>query len=122
MKRSSILLTLVLLLPVFYLSCVYNSEEDLYPEECNTVNVTFSGTIRPILANNCLTCHSNANAAGSANGIRLEDYVDVQARASLISAAINHTGTYPMPKNGAKLKPCLIDQFDTWLSEGALNN
>jgi len=27
-----------------------------------------------------------------------------------------------MPKNGGKLKPCLINQFDIWVENGALNN
>jgi hypothetical protein len=107
-------------------SCYYDSEEALYPElgsGCDTTVVTFTGKIAPMLANNCLSCHSNATAAGSGNGIRLENYVDVKNRATAISGSINHTGTYsPMPKNGGKLNSCLIKQFDIWIRTGMPEN
>ncbi|MBG0857913.1 MAG: hypothetical protein IQL11_00310 [Bacteroidales bacterium] len=107
-------------------SCYYDNEEALYPSlntACDTTNVTFSGKIVPMLANNCLSCHSNATAATSGNGIRLEDFADVRSQAAAISGAINHTGTYsPMPKNGSKLKPCLITQFEIWFKNGTPNN
>jgi hypothetical protein len=107
-------------------SCYYDNEEALYPSqniECDTTNVTFSGMIAPMLANNCLSCHSNATAASSGNGIRLEDFADVQTRAATISGSINRTGSFaPMPKNSSKLKSCLISQFDIWLHNGTPNN
>jgi len=103
-------------------SCYYNSEEDLYPSSgntCDTLNVTFNGKIFPMLSNNCLSCHSNANAAFYANGIHLEDYADVQFMATVIAGAIKHTaGHSPMPKNGSKLNACLITQFDIWVRTG----
>jgi hypothetical protein len=105
-------------------SCRYDNEEDLYPlATCDTLNVTFSGTIAPILANNCLTCHSNSLAASSGNNIRLENYADVHAMSVSILGAINHQPPYsPMPKNGRMLNDCLITQFEIWVREGALNN
>jgi hypothetical protein len=107
-------------------SCYYDNEEALYPSvnaACDTVNVTFSGKIVSLLANNCLSCHSNATAGSAGNGIRLENYADVQSRASAISGSINHSGTYsPMPKNGSKLKACLITRFDIWVKNGTPNN
>jgi len=107
-------------------SCYYDNEEALYPSVnagCDTTNVTFSGKIVPLLANNCLSCHSNATASSAGNGIRLENYADVQSRAAAISGSINHSGTYsPMPKNGSKLKTCLIAQFDNWVKNGTPNN
>jgi len=56
-------------------SCYYDSEEALYPSlssSCDTITVTFSGTITPILANSCLSCHSNATAPSAGNNIRLQ--------------------------------------------------
>jgi mono/diheme cytochrome c family protein len=76
-----------------------------------------------MLANNCLSCHSNATAASAGNNIRLQDYADVKARTTAITGSIKHTGTYsPMPKNGGKLNACLITQFDIWVKNGAPNN
>ena len=126
MKQLYSPLTFVTIILVLLGSCYYDSEEALYPSlnsACDTTNVTFSGMIVPLLANNCLSCHSNATAASSGNGIHLENYADVQTRAAAIAGSVKQTGTYsPMPKNGGKLKPCLITQFDLWVSKGMLNN
>jgi len=107
-------------------SCYYDSEEALYPalnSGCDTTAVTFSGKIVPMLANNCLSCHSNATAAGAGNGIRLENYADVKSRATAIAGSIKHTGQYSqMPKNGGKLSACLINQFDIWVRTGMPEN
>jgi hypothetical protein len=126
MKRlvSSLIITAIFLL--FTVSCYYDSEESLYPvlnSSCDTTNVTYTGKIVPMLSNNCLSCHSNASAPGSGNGIALENYADVKARATAIAGSINQTGSYsPMPKNGGKLKACLITQFDIWVRNGTPNN
>jgi hypothetical protein len=110
----------------FTMSCYYDNEEALYPSinsACDTTNVTFSGKIVPMLADNCLSCHSNAMASTAGNNIRLENYADVLAKAAAIKGSINHTGTYsPMPKNGGKLSPCLITRFNIWVRNGTPNN
>ncbi len=107
-------------------SCYYDSEEALYPtlnSGCDTTGVTFNGKIAPMLANNCLACHSNSTAAGFGNGVRLENYADVKSRATAVAGSIKHTGTYsPMPKNGGKLNACLINQFDIWIRTGMPEN
>lgn len=126
MKRFILPAGFVLLILVIAGSCYYDSEEALYPSlnpGCDTTAVTFSGKIVPILANNCLSCHSNATAVGSGNGIRLENYADVKSRATAVAGSIKHTGPYsPMPKNGGKLNSCLISQFDIWVRTGMPEN
>jgi hypothetical protein len=126
MKHLKVLFALIIIILPFCRSCYYDSEEALYPSTtstCDTTNVTFSGKISPMLANNCLSCHSNAMAGSYGNGIRLEDYADVKARATAVQGSIKQTGSYvPMPKNGGKLKTCLIDQFDIWVRIGMPNN
>jgi hypothetical protein len=107
----------------FFVSCYYDNEEALYPQlntSCDTTNVTYSGTIVPILSNNCYSCHSTANAAFGGN-IRLDTYADVNANAARIVPAIKQTGPKPMPPNG-KLKTCSINQFDIWVRNGMPNN
>jgi hypothetical protein len=126
MKRLVPLLAIFVIILLFFGSCYYDSEESLYPTlntSCDTTNVTFSGKIFPILSNNCLSCHSNSAAPVSGNSIAIENYADVKARAVSISGAINQTGSNsPMPKNGSKLKACLITQFDIWVRNGTPNN
>ena len=120
------LLIILTAISFFIVSCYYDNEEALYPNldnTCDTVNVTFSGTIVPILSSNCYSCHSNANAASNGNNIRLEDHADVVSRNVEIAGSIKHTGSYvPMPKNGGKLKECSIDQFDIWVKNGMPDN
>jgi hypothetical protein len=119
------------IIPVFvifilcFASCYYDNEEALYPSynsACDTSTVTFTGTINPILNNNCLSCHSNATAAAAGNNIRLENYADVVARITSVIGSVKHTGTFsPMPKGGGKLKDCSLTQFDIWIRKGMPN-
>jgi len=111
---------------IFCLACYYDNEEYLYPEmnnDCDTTNVTFSGTISVMLDNYCLSCHSNANAANFGNNIRLEDYADVKANSQDVLGSIKHeSGFSPMPKGGAQLNDCLVTQFEIWVNNGTPNN
>ena len=126
MKRLFISLAAIAIFLLFFVSCYYDNEEALYPSissACDTTNVTFSGTITTILSNNCYSCHSNKTAASNGNSIALENYADVVTNNVAISQSINQTGSLPpMPKNGGKIKPCSITQFDIWVRNGMLNN
>jgi len=108
------------------LSCYYDNEEALYPTlagTCDTLNISFSKTIAPMLANNCLSCHSNTTAAVAGGNVKLQDYADVKLKAAAVAGSIKHTGPYsPMPKNGGMLSACLITQFDKWVAGGYLQN
>jgi len=126
MKRLIISLTTVVIFLFFFVSCYYDSEEALYPAlstTCDTSNVTFSGTIVPILDNNCSSCHSNSTAASYGNNIRLQNYADVLAKADRIVGSIKHLNSFiPMPQTGGLIKTCSINQFDIWVRKGMLNN
>lgn len=90
--------------------------------ECDTINVTYALTIRPIIQNSCLGCHSGASPSG---GIRLETHSDVVAvvnNGKLLGAIRHEQGYSAMPKNGAKLNDCYIKQIEKWIKNGAPNN
>jgi hypothetical protein len=126
MKRFLTIITTIAITAIIAVSCYYDSEESLYPElttSCDTLTVTFTATIVPILNNNCYSCHSNTTAASSGNNIKLQNYADVVTNATAITGSINHTGTWkPMPKNGGKIKACSLKQFDIWVAAGKQNN
>ena len=126
MKRFFIPGLITTIISLFFGSCYYDNEEALYPSidsTCDTTFVTFSGTIVPIMSNNCYSCHSNNTAASSGNNIRLENYSDVVANSSRVTPAIKHTGSVsPMPKNGSKISSCSITQWDIWVRNGMVNN
>lgn len=110
--------------------CYYDNEDDLYPYEpdsCDTTNITYSGTIFPMISSNCTNCHSGSTPSGN---ILLEDYPTISAAAaiaagqpgSLYGAISHHPGNSPMPKNGTQLSDCKIKQVKSWIDEGRQNN
>jgi len=119
------------ILPIvfFILSgCYYDSEEALYGKPvttvCDTSVAKFSTQVKPILSSYCLTCHSNANAAGSGAGIRLEAYADVLLKVNdgTLKSSIEHTSSFPMPKGGGTLSACDISIINAWITKGSLND
>lgn len=107
----------------FLTGCYYDNEEKLYGmQACPTEDVTFSGTIAPILSSNCLSCHSESLRSG---GIALETYAQVKAVAdqgALLGAVTHSSGFSPMPKNAPQLSDCNIDAIRQWVEAGSLNN
>lgn len=89
---------------------------------CDTFNVTFSASVKPIITGNCQGCHSGGNPSG---GIDLSTYAGVQAVASSgqLYGAVNHQSGYqPMPQGGNKLPFCEIRKIKLWIDAGAPNN
>lgn len=115
---------LLLILSGFCVSCYYDSEESLYPDlgSCDTLKVTYSGSIVPLLDNNCLGCHSLTESHNKGGDVVLEGYSNVVNARDAVIQSINHIGPNPMPKDAGKLKNCLIRQFEIWVDSGYLDN
>jgi len=124
MTRRILIITVLSLLIAG--SCYYDNAEYLYPElttGCDTSSVSFSGTIVPMMQNNCWSCHSNSTAASFGNNIRLENFADIKAQSASVLGAIRHDPPLsPMPKGGGKLNDCLIQQFSIWINDGTPQN
>ena len=124
------ILPFVFLILMYCMSgCYYDSAEALLGKPstntaCDTTITNFSTQVTPILKSNCFSCHSNAYAAGSGSGIRLENYADVKMYADngRLMSSIEHTSNFPMPKNGGSLSTCDIKIIKTWITRGTLNN
>ena len=105
-------------------SCYYDNREELYPylnTNCDTLNITFNNSIKPILQTNCLGCHGTSSAAVSGDNQRLENYSDVRlvGENGKLFGAINHEAGYPsMPKNSGKLDDCSILIINKWIESG----
>jgi len=104
--------------------CYYDNEEELYPQpvECDTLNITYSATIAPIMETNCNECHGGSSP--SAN-IRTDTYdgLKIIADDGKLWGAINHENGYsPMPKDRPKLNDCDLKKIEIWLDNGALND
>ena len=103
-------------------ACYYDNEEELYgttPGVCDTVAVKYSTVIKPLLDNNCTTCHS---AAGSQSDILLESYDQVKAYVNdnALVTRTNDTNN-PMPPVGL-MSECDRNKIKAWVKAGAPNN
>ncbi|OFY28139.1 MAG: hypothetical protein A2X09_00915 [Bacteroidetes bacterium GWF2_43_11] len=88
---------------------------------CDTLNVTFAGTIMPMIQTNCTGCHSGASPGG---GIFLTNYAQVETIATTgqLMGVVKHlTGYQPMPPSG-QLSDCQIAQLNKWIANGKPNN
>jgi len=115
-----VLLTIVMMLS----SCYYDSEEDLYGNSinnCDTVNVSFSATVLPILNANCTSCHNSTNASGGVITESHESLIE-HVQSGVFGRAINHTGPIDMPLDGQKLPACELAKINAWIYQGALKN
>ena len=122
MKRLTILLVTLVIFSLFFVSCYYDNAEALYPTlntSCDTTNVTYSGTLVPILNDNCTGCHSGPNPSGSISLTSLAG-LQVQASSGLLMNSLKGTGVPIMPPSGS-LPPCKIEQFQIWIRIGMPN-
>ena len=126
---KNVSLIIVFIISIFIFSgCYYDSQEYMFPElgsGCDTTNVTFSGTLEPMLSSYCLSCHSNSTAASYGANIKLENYSDVLLRVNdgkLYGSIAQSGGFSPMPKNSTKLSDCKISSVKIWIDAGAPNN
>jgi hypothetical protein len=118
-------LLIFLLILFLAAACSWENEDTFYSdmENCDTLDVSYSMDIVPVLSSNCYSCHSNSNAADFGSGIALEDYADVNASSSFIVAAIKHLEGVPaMPRNSDKLDDCTISKIEAWVNDGSPEN
>lgn len=126
MKRLLILLSVVLIA-----GCYNDKYDELYPTtgngggggtSCDTSNITFSQTIKPIMDSKCAIsgCHDAATLAG---GYNFTVYGGVRAARNRIVGAITwQSGYSQMPKGMNKLDDCSIVKITKWINDGAQNN
>jgi len=108
---------------IFLTSCYYDNEEELYQfvkSNCDTINVTYSQTIAPIIQSSCNSCHSSLVASG---GIITDNYNSLRIIAlngKLVGTISHSNGFSPMPKGAVKLNDCKILQVRKWVNSGSL--
>ena len=116
---------LIIFTSILFQSCTHDNEEELYGEECKKENLSYSEDISSIISNHCILCHSDANYTSLGGGIPLEAYENVKnfAESGALLGTVKHLSGYtPMPKGGAKLDDCQLEQIEIWIEEGFLNN
>jgi hypothetical protein len=90
--------------------------------DCDTVNVTYSGTVKPILQTNCYGCHSGATPPKGLN-LTLFNAVKTVASNGKLAGVISHAPGFPqMPQGASKLPDCSIAKIKAWINKGALED
>lgn len=90
--------------------------------DCDTVNVTFSGSVSGLIANYCEGCHSGANPEGNRALVTYEDIRNSAIDGSLLSSLLGTDGFTLMPYQSSPLLECQIDMIEIWINDGAPNN
>ena len=88
----------------------------------DTVNITYSISVKTIITNKCQGCHSGTSPQG---GIDLSTYTGVKAQVTngKLWGSVNwNAGFFAMPKYGNKLSICELTQIRKWIDLGAPNN
>jgi Planctomycete cytochrome C len=86
--------------------------------DCDTLSVTFSNAIVPIIETNCLGCHSGSEPFA---GFALETYeeVTIKAKSGHLLGAVKHLEGYEkMPLWAEKLSDCDILKIESWIDKG----
>lgn len=91
-------------------------------DNCDTLNVSFSGHIFPVVQNYCQGCHSGSNPSGSLSLTSYSEIANAAANGSLISSLKGIDGYTLMPKDSQKLSDCKIRQFELWIEAGTPEN
>ena len=122
-KTTGLLLTGCAFILCLFPSCVSNVEEELYPPEaCDTMEVTYSLTIAPIIEEKCFACHGGD---ATISGIPLEGYDNLKAMvdAERLVGAVRHLdGFSTMPKDAPSLPECKLLQIEKWVNDGMKND
>lgn len=99
----------IFFLTIFYLSCTNSNEEDAFlNNDCNTEDINYLSTVRQIVNEKCVACHSS----GTTNGIVLEDYDNLVIHIENVFYQINSD---LMPPIGSlEITECEINQMESW--------
>lgn len=113
----------VLFLTLALSSCYYDSQEFLYPQasSCDTSAITFAGSVKPVIDNYCVGCHSGGAPSGSVNLDGYQNVYSVAQSGKLVNAIYGTGGLIQMPPGGA-LSTCDLTKIKTWVKAGAPNN
>ena len=101
--------------------CYYDNEEELYPSNfCDVTNVTFSGTIKPLIQTRCAIpgCHVTG---GQSPDLSVAANIQQIASSGQLKVRVIDRIAPAMPPSGP-LPGCEMLQIQAWLDQGAPNN
>lgn len=90
--------------------------------DCDTTNVTYTLTIKPLMDLKCNGCHSGSTPSANLNLTLYSALKSIALNGKLMGVISHQNGFSPMPKGGAKLPDCEIKAVDIWVKAGAPQN
>jgi hypothetical protein len=103
---------------LLFCKCKYDKVENL-TISCDTTNVTFYGSIKPILETKCYSCHQGSNPSA---GINLQNEAIVSSNAELILKTVRYDSDVIGMPIGEKLPECQIKKIEIWFKKGGTIN
>ena len=92
------------------------------PAGCDTTNVTFSGTVLPVLNTYCNGCHSGSAPSADINLSSWAGVMPSVTNGSLVGSVEFSSSYSAMPKGGNQLSDCNISVIKKWVDLGAKND
>jgi hypothetical protein len=89
--------------------------------QCDTQNVSYSGSVSQVLQNNCNGCHSGSTPSG---GLNLTNYstVSVVAANGKLTGSVNREVGYIAMPAADPLDNCSVRKINIWVDQGYPNN
>ncbi|MEZ4855861.1 MAG: hypothetical protein R2812_05250 [Gelidibacter sp.] len=120
MKTINILFIGVALMSI---SCSNSSESDLIDNTEIPNLVTYTSDVKPIISNNCISCHTNPPENGAPMSLLMYNNVkDAILNRGLINRISSEDLGFLMPFGGPRLPQNLIDVIIQWEADGLLEN
>jgi hypothetical protein len=122
LNKNAVRLTLLAGM-IWLLSGCYskNEEEEFANVTCDTMSMSYSEDVLPIINEYCVSCHGDF---GSGN-VSLNSYEKVKASAQnggLLGSIDHSNGWDAMPQGQDQLDACTRDKIRAWINQGLLNN
>jgi hypothetical protein len=124
MKRTYFLISLLaLVLVLAYNGCQHDADDIVEPGPdttgCDTSGITYTGSVYPILQENCFACHGGPDPAGKWDFTVYDNVATLAADGRLLNA-IKHLTPDPfywMPQGLPMLDSCKILTIEIWVRD-----
>lgn len=114
---------------LFFASCTYEKMEvpPLVNADtttvCDTLMVTFTEDIKPLLTTNCGTekdCHRTDANQSDVPLVTYDEVLIFVGTGQLLSSVTHDGNAAEMPKDGDKLSDCNINKIKAWINQGTV--
>lgn len=123
-RYSKLFSSLAILMVLIYAGCKHEPDDfipDPDPTPCDTVGITYNGTVYPVFQQFCISCHSGAAPSGALDLANYSQVAVIAQNGALIGAIKHLQGYSPMPQGGNKLDDCRIRQIEIWIRDTTFN-